>query len=403
MAQASGVFKQLTYKAEVTYGTVPAAASAQSLRRVTSDLSLNKDTYQSNEIRTDQQVQDMRHGVRRVAGTLSGELSPGTYKDFFAAALRRDFAAVTAISGASLTIAGSGPTYTVTRGAGDFLTDGVKKGDVVRLTVGSLNAANISKNLLVSNVTATVLTVRPLNGVAMVAEGPIANCTVTVTGKKTFAPITGHTNQSFSIEHWYSDVAQSEVFSGCQPTTLDLQLPPTGLATIAIGLVGKDITTATSQYFTSPTAATSTGLTASVNGIVLVNGTAVAVLTGLTMQIQSNRSGDPVVGSNTISVQFPGRILVSGQATAYFEDATFRDAFVNETEMSLVVVLSSDNTATSKFVGFTLPRCKLAGSAKNDGEAGIVQTIPFTALLPLTGGAGIANDLSTISVQDSDA
>lgn len=403
MAQASGVFKQLTYKAEVTYGLVPAAGSAQALRRVTSDLSLNKDTYQSAEIRTDQQLYDMRHGVRRVAGSINGELSPATYKDFIAAALRRDFAAVSAISGASITISGSGPTYTVARAAGSFLTDGVKKGDVVRLSVGSFNAANLSKNLLVTAVIAASLTVRPLNGVALVAEGPIATSTVTVVGKKTYVPSTGHTNQSFSIEHWFSDVAQSEVFSGCQPSSIDLQLPPTGLATIGISMVGQNITTATAQYFTTPTAATATGLTASVNGIVLINGTAVAVLTGLSLKIDSNRSGDPVVGSNTLPVQFPGRVLVSGQATAYFEDATFRDAFINETEMEIVFVLSSDNTAASKFVGFTLPRCKLAGAAKSDGEAGIVQTIPFTALLPTTGGAGIANELSTIVVQDSDA
>lgn len=403
MPAASGVFKQLTYKVEATYGVVPAAASAQSLRRVSSDLSLTKEVYQSAEIRVDQQMLDMRHGVRRVAGNLNGELSPGTYDDFMAAALRRDFTNGVAITALGLTIAGTGPTFTVTRAAGDFLAGGIKRGDVVRLSVGTLNAANINKNLLVSVVSATVLTVRVLNGVAMVAEGPISGCTATVIGRKTFAPVTGHTNQSFSIEHWFSDVPASEVHTGCQPTTIDLQLPPTGLATIAIGIVGQNVIAAASQYFTSPLAATTTGLTASVNGLILVNGVAVANLTGLSLQIQSARSGDPVLGSNTIPTQFPGRILVSGQATAYFEDAVLRDAFINETEMEIVVVLASDNTAAAKFIGVTLPRCKLGGASKSDGEAGIVQTIPFTALLPITGGAGIANELSTIVVQDSDA
>lgn len=401
MAQASGVFKQLKYKVESVYGTVPAAASAQALRRVTSDLSLNKDVYSSNEIRTDQQVADMRHGVRRVAGTIAGELSPLTYSDFMAAAVRKAWAATAALTGVSLTISGSSAPFTIA-GTGFLTGNAIKAGDVIRLSVGSLNAANISKNLLVATVNNTTLTVYPLNGVAMVAEGPIAGCTLTVIGKKTWAPLTGHTNLSYSIEHWFSDVTLSEVFSGCQPTTIDLQLPPTGLATISIGFVGKDITTAASEYFTTPTAATSTGLTAAVNGLVLVNGTAVAALTGLSMQIQSNRTGDPVVGSNTIAVQFPGRIMVSGQATAYFEDATLRDAFLNETEMSIMFALASDNTATSKFVSFVLPRCKLGGAAKSDGEGGIVQTIPFTALLPSTGGSGIDREQTTISIQDSD-
>ena len=35
MPAASGVFKQLAYKVESTYGTAPSASGAQSLRRVT--------------------------------------------------------------------------------------------------------------------------------------------------------------------------------------------------------------------------------------------------------------------------------------------------------------------------------------------------------------------------------
>jgi hypothetical protein len=403
MPLASGVFKQLTYKVEATYGVVPAAASAQSLRRVTSDLDLRKQTFQSNEIRTDQQMQDMRHGVRSVEGTLAGELSPATYADWIDAALRRDRTVGVSAASVGLTIAGAGPTYTVTRAAGSYLTDGFKRGDVIRLSVGGLNANNLAKNLLIVALTATIATVRVVNGSTLTAEGPIAGCTVSVTGRKTFAPATGHTNRSFSVEHWFSDVPASEVFTGCQPTQIDLQLPPTGLSTISIGVMGQNVVAAGSQYFTSPLAATTTGLTAAVNGVVLVGGVAVAVLTGLTLNIQSNRSGDPVVGSNVIPTRFPGRILVSGQATAYFDDATFRDAFLNETEVEIIVVLTSDNSAASQFISFVLPRCKLGGSSKSDGEGGIVQTIPFTALLPITGGAGIANELTTISVQDSAA
>ena len=403
MTQAAGVFKQVAYKAEVSYGTVPAAGSAQALRRVTSDLSLTKQTYQSNEIRPDQQVADYRHGVRSVEGSINGELSAKTYADFIAAALRRDFAAVTPIAGASITIAGAGPTWTVTRAAGSFLTDGVKAGDVVRLSVGSFNAANLAKNLFVVSLTATVLTVRTLNGSALVAEGPIATSTVTVFGKKTYAPTSGHTNKSFSIEHWFSDIAQSEVFSGCQPTKVDLQLPPTGLATINIGMVGQNITAAAAQYFTSPTAVTTTGVTAAVNGLIVIGGVVIAAITGMSLSIDSARSGDPVVGSNTIPTRFAGRITASGQVTAYFEDATLRDAFLNETEASIMLVLTADNTAASSFVGLTLPRVKLGGSSKSDGVDGVVQTIPFMALLKTTGGAGTDSEATTVSVQDSDA
>jgi hypothetical protein len=222
-------------------------------------------------------------------------------------------------------------------------------------------------------------------------------------GKKTWAPTTGHTNKSYSIEHFYSDIVQSEVFTGCQPSTLDLQLPASGLATIGIGIMGQGVTAAASQYFTSPTAATTTGLAAAVNGVLAIDGTPYATLTGLTMNVQSNRSGDPVVGSNVVPTLFPGRILVSGQATAYFDSVTLRDAFLNETEFELILALSTDNTATANFITFALPRVKANGHTLNDGEGGLVATIPFQALLPSAGGSGFSNELTTIAIHDSSA
>ena len=403
MALATGVFKQLAYKVESTYGALPAAASAQALRRVSSSLDLSKDTYQSNEIRTDLQVADFRHGVRRVKGSISGELSAKTYSDFIAAALKRDFAAVSAISGASITIAGSGPTYTVTRAAGSFLTDGVKLGDIIRLSVGTLNALNINKNLMVVTLTATVATVIVVNATAMFAEGPIASTTVTVFGKKTFVPTSGHTDKSYSIEHWYSDVAQSETFRGCKVQKVAVQLPPSGMATIGIDFTGMDVTTGTVQYFTSPTAATTSGVLAAVNGVVRLNGITVAILTGLNFTIDCGTTGDAVVGQNVVPNQFPGSVKVSGQATAYFQDATLRDVFLNETEVDLYAVFTSSSAATAEFVQFAFPRIKLGGASKNDGQGGLVQTLPFTALYNSAGGAGISSEATTISVQDSAA
>jgi hypothetical protein len=403
MTLAAGLFKQVAYKVETIFGTLPAASAAQALRRVQSSLDLKKDTYQSNEIRTDLQIADFRHGVRRVKGSINGELSCKTYSDFFAAAMKRPFAAVTAIAGASITIAGAGPTYTLTRAAGSYLTDGVKVGDVLRLSAGTFNAANVNKNVMVTALTALVATVMVVNASALVAEGPITGATVTVQGKKTFVPTSGHTDLSFSIEHFYSDLVQSETFSGCKVDKIALSLPPTGMATVAMDFMGQNVTTASAQYFTTPTAVTTTGSLASVNGIVRVNGTTVAILTGLTLNIDPGFTGDPVVGSNQVPALFAGTVNTTGQMTAYFLDTTLRDAFLNETEIDLYAVFTADNTAASDFLAFSLPRIKLGGAAKNDGQGGLVQTIPFQALFNKNGGAGIATEATTISVQDAQA
>ena len=400
---AAGVFKQIAYKKEVTYGLVPAAAAAQALRRVSSVIDLSKDTYLSNEIKPSFQKSDFRHGVRRVKGKLQGDLACKTYSELFGFALKRDFAAIAAIAGASITVAGAGPVYTITRAAGSFLTDGIKNGQVVRLSVGTFSAANLNKNLLVTAVAALVLTVLVLNATALVAEGPIATSTVTVAGKTTFIPQTGHIDNSFSYEHYFPELVQSEVYSGCKVNQINLSLPPTGLAQIDIDITGQQITTAAAQYFTSPTAITTTGALAAVNGVLRVGGVTYAIVTGLTMTINPGFTGDPVVGSNLVPFQFPGSVMVSGQFTAYFIDTVLRDAFINETEIDLLAAFTADNTAAADFLALALPRIKVGSAGKTDGEGGLVQTFSFQALEPLTGGAGFATEKTAIMIQDAQA
>lgn len=399
MTIATGISKQVKYKVESTWGTVPAAGSAQALRRVSSDIDLKKDVYESQEIRTDYQVADMRHGVRRVAGTIRGELSPLTYLDFMAAALRKAPAATAAITGAGITIAASGNYWTVTRAAGSFISDGIKQGDVLRLSAGAFNAANLSKNLGVLNVnSATVLLVTPLNGVALVAEGPIAGSTVTVIGKKIWTPTTGHTDLSYSIEHYYSDLTLSEVFSGCKVSTMAIGMPATGMATIDIGFMGKDVTAAGAEYFTSPTAQTTSGVLAAVNGVVRYSTGSVANITGLTINYDGGMKDKAVVGSNTVPDIFEGRVRVSGQFTALFENATYRDAFLNETAVSFSAWLTTGSSGTAEFLGFTVYNAKLGGATKSDGEDGLEITVPFTALY---NSSGSGSDATTLMVQDS--
>ena len=122
MAFSTGIAKSVFYKQETTWGTLAGTGSGKLLRRVTASFNLTKETYQSGEIRTDYQVADFRHGVRSAEGSLSGELSPGSYADFFAAAVAKDFVAGVSMTGLSITIAGTGP-YTLTRATGSFLTD----------------------------------------------------------------------------------------------------------------------------------------------------------------------------------------------------------------------------------------------------------------------------------------
>ena len=59
--------------AESTYGTLPATAM-NTLRPKASNVDLKKDVYTSDEVRADRGISDVRHGMKKVEGSLVGEL-----------------------------------------------------------------------------------------------------------------------------------------------------------------------------------------------------------------------------------------------------------------------------------------------------------------------------------------
>lgn len=401
MPLARGTAKTVSYRKETTWGVLSGPTGGKQLRRVTANFNLAKETYESNEIRTDRQVADFRHGVRSAEGSLNGELSSASYADFMAAILAKDFAAKTALASLSITISGAGPTYTVTRAAGSFLTDAVRVGMVVRLT-GSFNAANVNKNLLVTAVTALALTVVVLNGTSLVAEGPIASAGMSFPGKNTLVPKTGHTDDSFTIEEWFSDIAQSEVYTGMKVGSMNVQLPASGLATVDFSFMGKDLASkGTTQYFTSPTAQGTDGIYAAVNGTVLFDGAPVAVITSADFSVERGMENAQVVGSNSIADIFSGRIRATGNLSVYFTDGVFRDKFDAETPVSLVFSFTEGSEANADFVSFVMPKVKLGSFTREDNELGITASTSFTALLNDVTGTGLEE--TTLMIQDSAA
>ena len=398
MATASGINKVVSYKKETSFGTLPSPTTGgQTLRRVSSTFNLTKETYQSEEIRTDYQLVDFRHGVRSVEGSISGELSAGTYADFLASALARNWTAATPSALGSTTIASVGGTYTITRTTGSWLTDTVRVGNVIRLT--GFATANSNVNLLVIALTATVATVVALNGIKLTNETVASGGTYKVQGKTTYAPTTGHTDDSYTFEEWYGDIGQSEVTVGNKVNTVGIALPATGLTTVDLSFMGQDLKQrGVSQFFTSPSAQNSNGIFAAVNGALIVNGAPVALVTGANFNINRNMTSEAVVGSNIKPEIYEGRIIVDGDFTTLYQDGTFAGYFDNETEISLVVALTTNSLPNSEFMSFTIPRLKLSTDTKDDGEKGIVSSNSFQAL---KGFGANGFEATTLMIQDS--
>lgn len=404
---AQGIEREVSYKKQTAKGTPASGSGGQLLRRTSFTPNVTKETYSSAQIASHQQHTGDIHGIASSAAVLNDELSPTTAADFQASLLRKAAVATAPISSLTLTIAASGSLWTVTRSAGDFLADGVKNGDVIRLTGANLNAANINVNLAVVATTALALTVAPVNGKTLIAESAKAASTVTVRGKKIWVPTSGHINEYYTIEDWFSDLnggaGRSHLYSDMQASSYALTAETTGIVTYVLnfaGLGGR--TKGATRILTSPTAETTTPLLSSVAGIMLIGGNPQAIITRADFTIDGQvAGGQGVIGSNTLPDNQRGRIMVKGNFSYMFVDDTLATPFENETVTDLTFIFAANKTDAAEFVVFRMPEVKLFTDEGDDGEKQIVRTCAFTAQICSTGGAALANHQTIVSIQDS--
>lgn len=406
MAFVRGINKKVVIAQESTFGTA-GAGPGQLLRRVNATLSLSKDVYQSQEIITSQQIRDARHGVRRVNGTLVGQLAAGAYKDFFEGLFRQAWTASTPSGLSAVTSIASSSVGTFTKSGGGLLTSGLKVGDIFRWTgwtaSGTDATANNNRNYRVVGLTDTVITVGTSTSEAVVTKTAGDPVTLTVVGKKLTIPQSGQTNFSYTIEQQFpdADTAFYEVFTGNRIQSMSLSLPSTGMAQVSASVIGQTMVSQASAQYASPTAANTRPSLVAVNGLVRLNGTDVAIITGANITITSAMDAQPVVGSNFVPDIFTGTIGAQGSMTIYLKDQSIFTLFNNETEFEVQLYVTEDATINSQFISIFMGRVKLTAANKNDSDRAIMQQVNFIALENTNGGTGTKYDATTISIQDS--
>ena len=372
----------ITPTTEPTLGTDPGSSGGQVLRRVTSTLALQKDAYESAEIREDRQVADMRHGTRRPAGEIGGEHSPGTYIDLIEAAFRATKVATFSRSNTEFTsLAATNATSKLTVAASTWAAQGFRVGDVIR-PAGCSVAANNRDFLIValSGVDATVLP-------APTDMSADTSFTVDRLGNKLTLPTlaANFVSRKFLFEHYHINSDVTQLFAESRISGVGLAMPATGLNTIRLPVTARNmsiVTGGSSPFFGSPTAAGTDGITASVNGALAVQGAKIGVLTGIEFNMAMAVEAPAVAGQDIVADIFLGRSLVTGQITALFLDETLLNYFVNETEVEIAAHLKTNSAVSGAGCALFLPRVKLGGAdIPLQGEGGVPITLPFTALI----------------------
>lgn len=88
---ARGSRVAVTYGMENTWGELDTDATLYQLRVTGIGVNLTKDSFQSNELRSDRQIADLRHGMFSVSGDIPVELSHTSFDDIIESAMFNDW------------------------------------------------------------------------------------------------------------------------------------------------------------------------------------------------------------------------------------------------------------------------------------------------------------------------
>ena len=201
----------------------------------------------------------------------------------------------------------------------------------------------------------------------------------------------GTTLKSFSFEDYASDIDQARLFTGLAVSQGQFSIAPNQMITSTFSFVGKDMAisatekTADAASVLQPFDSYSGALTIGDNGGAL---SSLATVTSVDFSVNNALSPTFVVGSDSTPQLEFGRATVEGSLTAYFEDATLINRFLNETESAFKVTLD-DPTGANEY-GFFFPKVKFnSANADVANPQSRLITLDFVALYDATEGSNL--------------
>lgn len=377
---------------EPTPSSDPGASGGQVLRYRSHALSLTKEQFTPDEMRTDQQQPMAKEGTRRVPISLQGWLSCLTYEELFEEVLRGTWSvAAIADSNTEFTsVAADNATSSMTYAGGDPVSEGYRVGDITQYANLS-ESANNGINFLITGFSGTsnrVVTVYPAP-TTMSADSAF---TVTTVGRSLIAPASSPVKRKSAIEVYNADADISRLFTEGRISGVTVAAAPDqGVALTFTGMARnrKVYSAGSAPFFTAPTAETATEIIHSMDGLLIKNGAVIGAVTGVSFQFNRAPSAPAQLHSKGLTA---GIVLAnavgSGEFTAFLADTTYLDLFddpttMKATDFSLMLFAPESAAAAAHGVVFFLPRVKLGGNNETtvDGAKALQCTFSFARYL----------------------
>ena len=201
----------------------------------------------------------------------------------------------------------------------------------------------------------------------------------------------GTTLKSFSIEDYASDIDQARLFTGMAVSSGSFSIAPNQMITSTFSFVGKDMAisatekTVDAASVLQPFDSYSGAITIGDNGGAL---SSLATVTSVDFSVDNALSPTFVVGSDSTPQLEFGRATIEGSMTAYFEDASLINRFLNETESAFKITVD-DPTGANEY-GFFFPKVKFnSANADVANPQSRLITLNFVALYDATEGSNL--------------
>jgi len=384
----------VAYVKETTYGVTPSGPpTLKDLRFVSESVAQENTTVTSQEIRSDRQVSALLRTGIRAPGDLNFEFSYGAFDEWLEWSLLSNATWTTPVTigpGPSFVVTVPGGVYTITRGTGSFITDGLSATTSVGQWAELRGFVNTGNNgyFKIASVSATVITFTGGTGTPS-AEGANTSASI-VQG----AQITnGVALSTFALEKNFQDAVsghQFEINNGMAIDRLRLEIPVDNIVTGTFGLLGKKSASA------SATAGTGSNTASAQNQVDTGVDNALAILEGPAYTAQGTVSANFELQNNLRTRQQlgtlgpvslgTGTVNVTGQHRAYYTDKGIIDKANNQTVSALAYVL--EQSAGSNAVVFDFPSIKYsAGKRVTPGiNQDVIADMTWTAFRNATEG-----------------
>lgn len=367
--------------AESTLGTTPATPELTKIRLTGEDLRNNKETVQSQEIRSDRQISDLVKVHTNPEGGYEFELSYGAFDEELAGAFGS--APFSSFSEAAITVDFDHTAQTITGAASDF--DDVLVGGLITIADAATAGNDGQKRVLGKSADGSVLT---LAAGSLTATDSTDEVAITQS-----AIVNGILKPSLTLEKGLTNLAGTlfyQVYRGMVVDQMNINIESRTIVTGDVTFIGmtRGLGTSTiddSGTYTEPPSNDVLNGTSNIGTITLDGVAATEKFKSISIAIANNLRGKDAMGTEGNFDIGTGTFTLTGTINAYFLNNDFLTDIDANTSFSLQFQVTD---AAGNGYDIFLPNCKPAnGDPKIEAiNTDVMLEIEYQAILDGTYG-----------------